>query len=67
MGASNWVYLDVQEILRETDKAMLLRLESGEEVWIPLSQIDDADTYSEGDRSCMISVTEWIAEQKGLA
>lgn len=62
-----WVHLDVEEIVRETDKALLLRLDDGEEVWIPLTQIADADDYHEGDTNCTVSVTEWIAEQKGLA
>jgi hypothetical protein len=64
---SNWVHLDVELIVRETDKALLLRLEDGEEVWIPLGQIADADSYSAGDTNCTVSVTRWIAEQKGLA
>jgi len=67
MSASSWVHLDVDEVVRETDKALLLRLDDGNEVWVPLSQIADADNYAEGDRDCCISVSQWFAEKEGLA
>lgn len=67
MGASKWVHLDVSEILRETEKAFLLKLESGLEVWVPKSQISDADIYSEGDRDATVSVSEWFAEKENLS
>jgi hypothetical protein len=63
---SNWIHLDFETIVRETDKALLVRFEDGEESWIPLSQIADSDDYREGDGPGTISVTEWIAEQKDL-
>ncbi len=66
MSSSNYVHLDVDEVVRETDKALLLRLEEGEEVWVPLSQIADSDQYGAGDRDCTISVTSWFAEKEGL-
>lgn len=66
MGASNWVHLDVEEIVRETDKAFLVRLEDGEEVWLPKGQVADADDYKEGDTNCTLSISEWIAGEKGL-
>lgn len=62
----SWVHLHFEKILRETDKALQIRFESGEEHWIPLSQIADADDYSEGDTNGSISITEWIANEKGL-
>lgn len=66
MSASNYVHLDVEVIVRETEKAFLLRLESGEEVWVPISQVADADDYSEGDTDCTVSVSEWFARKEGL-
>lgn len=66
MPQYGWVHLDVDEILRITEKAMLLLLDDGEEVWIPLSQISRPLDYSQGDTNCTISITEWIAKQKGL-
>jgi len=66
MGASGWVHLDVLLIVRETDKALLLRLESGEEVWVPKSQVSDPGDYAEGDENCTVSVTEWFAEKEDL-
>ncbi len=64
--AQEWVHLDVELIVRETDKAFLLRLEDGREEWVPFSQISDPGDYSEGDEDCCISVTQWLADQKGL-
>lgn len=66
MSQSGWVHLDVDEVLRETDKAFLLLID-GEEVWVPKSQVSDADKYEAGDTDVTVSVTTWLAEQKGLA
>lgn len=66
MSHSNWVHLDVEEIVQETEAAFLLRLDGGEEIWLPKSQIDDAEAYTVGDEDLTVSVTEWIAKQKGL-
>ena len=65
MSASNYVHIDVDRIERVTEKAMLVLLD-GEEVWLPLSQVADADDYAAGDEDCCISITEWIAREKGL-
>ena len=65
MGCSRWVHLDVTEVLRETDKALLLEV-GDKEAWVPKSHIADADQYAEGDQDLTISVTEWIAREKGL-
>ena len=62
---SNYVNIDVDRILKVTDKALLVRI-GEEEHWLPLSQIADADDYEEGDVDLTLSITEWIAEQKGL-
>jgi hypothetical protein len=66
MSASEWVHLEVAEILRETVDTFLLHLEGGEEVWVPKSQVADANDYKAGDGYCTISVTRWLADQKGL-
>ncbi len=62
-----WVHLSVAKIVRETDAAFLVRLEDGdEEVWLPKSQISDPEDYEVGDEDVTISITEWLAQQKGL-
>ncbi len=53
------VKLRVIDIVRETDRALLLRFESGLEAWFPKSHILE----TEGDT---ITVSEWIARAKGL-
>lgn len=64
--ASNWQHFDFEEIVAETDKALLIRFEDGREEWMPLSQIADPDSYKKGDRNGTISLTDWIVHQKGL-
>ena len=66
MSESRWVHLDVDEVLRETEKAFLIRLESGEEHWIPKSQISDVDDYNVGDRNATVSVSSWFCEKEGI-
>jgi hypothetical protein len=65
MSASNWVHLESCNVKRVTDKAMLVEYQDAE-VWLPLSQVSEADQYEEGDTDVTISVTEWIAAQKDL-
>lgn len=66
MRSSNWIHIEVDEVARETQKAFLLRID-GEEYWIPFSQIADAEDYSEGDVNVSMSISEWIANEKGIA
>lgn len=52
--------------IRSTDKAILVEVE-GEEVWIPLSQVDDdSEVYEEGDEGTLV-ITQWIADKLGLS
>lgn len=67
MSASNWVHLDVRIIRQETEKAFQVVLEDGSFHWLPKSQISEPDDYEAGDENCTISITEWLAEQKGLS
>lgn len=52
------------EIVRVTDKAILFNDDSGTEVWIPKSLIDE-DEFSVG--SADIEVESWFCEKNGLA
>lgn len=56
-------YVDIEglRIKHETDLAVLVETEDGEEVWIPFSQIS-AIHRGEG----LVVMTRWIARQKGL-
>lgn len=54
------------KVLRETNAALLVRMDDGSEVWFPKSQIhDDSEVYKAGTDGKLV-VTAWIAEQKGL-
>lgn len=52
-------------VVRETDNAILLRTEDGEEVWVPFSQIDEIHRDRNG--MARVVMSQWIAKQKGLA
>lgn len=67
MSASRWIHLDNVTVRKKTGLAFLLVLDDEEEYWIPISQVSDADNYDEGDENVSISITEWIASEKGIA
>lgn len=68
MPASNWVHLENCEIVAVSDKAILVVNEEplGEPTWFPKSQVDEADKFVVGDKDVTVSITEWIANQKGI-
>lgn len=67
MSSSNWVYLQVAEVKRETDKAFEFLLEDGELVWIPKSQMADPADYEVGQTDLTdVAISNWIAGEKNL-
>lgn len=65
-GGSDPVSLGEGKAIRETDKAILVALESGEQKWLPKSQIhDDSEVWSE-EQSGDVVVKRWFAEKEGL-
>jgi hypothetical protein len=65
MSSSYYVHVEVEEIIKETDKAFLVRID-GEDAWLPHSQIADWADYEVGAQNVTMSVTRWLAEQEGL-
>jgi hypothetical protein len=65
MSASRWVHLSCVDVLCEATSSFLLRI-GDEQYWIPKSHIADAGDYEAGDDDVKISITKWIAEQKGI-
>jgi hypothetical protein len=61
------VSLGEGKALRETEKALLVSLESGEEKWLPKSQIHDDSEVWEVGQSGDVVVKKWFAEKEGLA
>lgn len=52
--------------VHETDHALLVRTIEGDEVWIPLSQIDDdSEVFAEGTEGTLV-IPAWLAEDRGL-
>ena len=66
MSASNYVHLDVARVVKETEAALLVRLEDGSEHWLPKSQVADPEDYREGDEDCCVSISTWLARERGL-
>ena len=64
MGMSQWVHLDDVSVMNITERAVLI-LYDGCQHWIPKSQIDEPERLSTGD-GYTLSITEWIANQKGI-
>lgn len=63
---ARWIEIEIDEVIRESDKAFLLRID-GEEHWIPKSQIQSPEDIRIGECEFEIKISEWIADQKGLA
>lgn len=59
---ANYCELPIDEILHETAKAMLVKIDENQ-FWIPLSQIDkDESDWDAG----VLMVSEWFAKKEGL-
>ena len=63
----DYIEIEFDRILHETDKALLVMLEDGEQCWIPISQIagPDRNYYKVGDKDGSMCVSEWFAKQRG--
>lgn len=59
------VRLDDANVIRATEKAILVEV-GGEEMWVPQSQIDDDSEVWEERQEGTLIVSEWWAERKGL-
>lgn len=67
MGHSGWTHFDDCEIVKTTEKALLIRFEDlGEEKWVPRSQVADHELYNDGDVGQTVSITDWFCERENL-
>lgn len=55
---------DVVKFGTETDKALQITTPEGEIVWLPFSQVHSVERETDG--TGQVTMTEWIAKQKGL-
>lgn len=72
MAESKTVIIEVDKILRRTDRAILIRDMLGTETWIPLSVIvhmdDDIDDLEDSDSGVIeIEVQKWFADREALS
>lgn len=66
MGRDDKVELDVVEVKKDSGKALLCVFDTGDEEWIPKSQIDDdSEVWEEGQEGTLV-IPLWLAEEKGL-
>lgn len=65
MSASGYLHLEDCNIKAVTERAILVEYD-GEEIWFPVSQVADPDVFEKGDEGVTVSVSEWIANQKGI-
>lgn len=54
-------------VKRTTDLALLVTLDTGDEIWIPKSQICDNSEVYEDEQEGDVVVSAWWAEKNGLA
>jgi len=52
------------EVIRTTEKAVLVRTVGDDEVWVPRSMVEGGGAVQEGDED--IQVKEWFALKEGL-
>ena len=53
-------------VVRTTERAALIDIDEHGEEWIPFSQMEVYDPDMERDDEVTVTITEWIAQQKGL-
>lgn len=61
-----YIELEDIEILDETEKAVKILMEDGEEVWIPWSVVEDNNEGFKEGYIGSISISEWWADKEGL-
>jgi hypothetical protein len=65
VSQSDYVHLEDCNIVAETDAAILIEYE-GDRHWFPRSHVADADDCKPGEKGRTVSVSGWIARQKGI-
>ncbi len=63
MGRYTTTDVQVDEILRETEKAMLVR-QGSTQAWVPMSMVEKITRHPNG--SAEIRIPDWLADEKDL-
>ena len=74
MGKNKLVHIDGLSLVHQTDRALLVETEDGEEIWIPKSQVNyivmGAEAQDDKGRTVKeittFTIEEWVAKSKGL-
>lgn len=59
------VHMSDCRIVKLTANAVLVEYLE-EEIWLPLSQVDDPDKLVQGEGGYTISIPEWLAKKNGI-
>lgn len=54
------------EIIRTTEKAILIKIKWGYEHWVPRSLIQDGDSFNDFSNQDSFYVQRWFCEKEGL-
>jgi hypothetical protein len=66
-SSTEWyTHEDCRVIARSLRALLILDTDTGEEFWLPLSQLHEDTTDVEVGYSGPLTMTAWIAKQKGL-
>lgn len=67
MSTGVGVTLGEAKVIRETEKALLVMFDEGDQMWIPKSVIhDNSEVYSEKNGEGTLVVETWWASKNGL-
>lgn len=65
MSRHSWVEVRVSVVKKKTPAAVLVITYDGDEVWLPLSQLE-CDEIEEGETDITVSIPRWLADEKEL-
>jgi hypothetical protein len=60
------VDVNVEEIVKETERSFLVLTHDGLEIWLPKSQLDNAGQLSVGDTDPTLVLPRWLASKHDL-
>lgn len=63
---SDFVEVDFDHCIQETESAVLLQLDEDNAKWIPRSVIEEGEVPEQGDENSTTFVATWFAEKEGL-
>jgi len=64
--ARAYAEIEVERVVQETPQAILVKLKTGEQGWVPKAEIhDDSEVFDKDNGAGTLLVSEWIAVDRG--